>query len=72
MAIPDHPIRVWRAGREPARFANMGSQDDRDWVAFVPAGVELPDWANEGGPFGCCQVDQVETFNGIVLIGYHA
>lgn len=37
---------------------------DEDWLAFIPRGLDLPEFMREGSAFGCCTVDIHNLGNG--------
>lgn len=71
---PGRYIRIWPFGGAPPEFEKLSSNGgDEDWVAHVPAGMEIPGFLEEGGRFGCCAVDTTRLADGShVLIGCHA
>lgn len=68
----DRTIKVWYAGDEPEEYRALGMADDRDFVAFVPNGLEQPCWMGSGSPFGACIVQRFGVEGGIVYIGHHS
>jgi hypothetical protein len=65
-------IMVWRYEQAPEILQAVGSSDDADWLAWVPPGQQIPEWATVG-KFGICNVKDFNLPNGAtVLIGYHA
>ncbi len=84
----DKCIRVWRFDDAPDEFRAMSQHGgDEDWVAHIPAGFDggeqddedgdpIPpyvSWADDGTPFGCCDVDTIRQSDGSwVFIGAHA
>jgi hypothetical protein len=68
-------ILVWRHYEAPEVFEtwDLASQDDMDWIAAIPPDSGTVWWAEEGGSFGCCDVDVVDLPNGWQLrYGYHS
>ena len=69
-------IRVWRFEDAPEQFRKLsGHGGDEDWVALVPACMagEYIGWIDNGGPFGCCDVEEHMLPDGReVRIGAHA
>jgi hypothetical protein len=68
-------ILVWRHYEAPEVFEtwDLASQDDMDWIAAIPPDSGTVWWAEEGGSFGCCDVEAVDLPNGWQLrYGYHS
>jgi len=68
-------ILVWQHYKAPEVFEtwDLASQDDMDWIAAIPPGIDYVAWADYGGGFGCCDVEEVELPNGWRLrYGYHS
>ncbi len=80
MSMRPPPISVWRYDDAPDGFKEcVATGGDEDWLALIPKeifrelGEYLPDWMQEGGPFGCCSVRMGETPAGdVVVVGCHA
>jgi hypothetical protein len=66
-------IIVWRFHEAPKAFRDLSRNGgDEDWLALLP-GDDVPIWMTEGGPFGCCSVDEHRLTGGrLVVIGCHA
>jgi len=67
------PIKVWRFYDAPARYRSLDTNDDADWLAFVPKryNKDYIGWL-ESDTFGCCCINKHRIDNGMVYIGYHA
>jgi len=70
-------IQIWRFEDAPEEYRKHFSEDDADWLAFVPnyllkkEGDYIP-FLEEGTSFGCCRVEEVKIKEGKILVGYHA
>lgn len=69
---------VWRAHSEPKELGgwDVYNLDDYDWVLAIPpswdANRYIP-WAEEGGAFGCCEVEDITLGCGwSLLVGHHS
>lgn len=74
---PCLPILVWRWMNAPETLRALSKHGgDEDWVAAVPEDYadDWISWAEEGTPFGCCDVSRHPSdIDGyVVLIGAHA
>ena len=69
-------IQVWRFQDAPERLQRLSNNGgDEDWLALIPVSLrdEWISWLEEGGPFGCCDVQSVDMPDGsLVKIGSHA
>jgi len=64
---------VWEWENAPQEFRNLSPHGgDEDWVALVPDNIVNPSWAEDGTPFGCCDVSEHELGGARVLVGAHA
>jgi len=72
------PIRVWPFHDAPQKLRNLSTNGgDEDWIAVIPPNFSgrYINWAEAGGAFGCCCVDEYDhpTRSGYkVRIGSHA
>jgi hypothetical protein len=70
------PIKVWPFYDAPKKYALLTRHGgDEDWVALIPKEMtgDWIGWAEEGTPFGCCDVQIEKLDNGDeVRIGAHA
>lgn len=70
------PIHVWPFEDAPKRFQRLSRNGgDEDWIAVVPADYTGPfiGWAEEGTPFGWCDVQRFDLRDGrTVYIGSHS
>lgn len=71
---PGVPWHLWPFDDAPRALRDLSENGgDEDWILVVPKGEHTPVWAEEGGAFGCCTVEQHELPCGQrVLIGCHA
>ena len=67
---PQRCIQIWAYNDAPTEFQTY--DDDSDWVAFVPNGVEQPSWMQEGTTFGCCSVFETKVKGGTIYTGCHS
>lgn len=69
-------ITVWPFHDAPADLKALSScGGDEDWLALIPPSLAdlYIGWIQEGGPFGCCSVDEFALPGGWhVYIGSHA
>ena len=66
-------ILIWRFEDAPEHFQLLSQNGgDEDYIAFVPDGVEIPAFLEEGSSFGCFKVEKHQVKNGTILIGYHS
>lgn len=68
-------VIVWSFYDAPQHLRDLSTNGgDDDWIALVPAGYEhYLGWAEDGGRFGCCCVDEHTLPDGRrVLIGSHS
>ena len=65
-------IKMWLWKDAPDEYKT--NPDDADYVCFVPnelKNVYLP-FLETGSWFGCCDIEEIKTNDGIAYIGYHA
>jgi len=66
-------ILVWAFYDAPKELRDLSRHGgDKDWLAFVPEGVERPEWIYDGSPFGSCNVSTHAVDGGTVYIGAHS
>jgi hypothetical protein len=70
---PAIPIMVWPFHEAPPALRALSRNGgDEDWLALLPDD-DVPQWMDEGGPYGCCSVDEHRLPDGrLVVIGCHA
>ena len=71
---PQGCAMIWRRGAEPDVFKSwdLSSQDDLDYIGLFPPN-EWHHYADEGGSFGCCNVEVIKLPNGWeIRYGYHS
>lgn len=72
------PILVWPFHDAPEKLRDLSTNGgDEDWIAVIPPHFSdrYIGWAEQGGAFGCCVVDEYDhpTRSGYkVRIGSHA
>lgn len=72
--VPFAPWLLWPFSDAPVQLQALSQNGgDEDWILVVPAGEQVPFFAEEGSRFGCCTVEVHELSCGRrVLIGCHA
>lgn len=70
-------LLVWRYHSEPKELGgwDVYNLDDYDWVLAIPPGFgsDYITWAEEGTPFGCFEVEDVQLGCGWRLrVGHHS
>jgi len=70
----DKAILIWPFDEAPEELKNLSEHGgDEDWIALLPAGMEVPLWLESGTEFGVCSVSEHKLEDGqLVLIGAHA
>lgn len=68
------PWLLWPFAEAPVALRALSTNGgDEDWILVVPLGEFRPAWAESGGQFGCCSVDEyVLPCGRRVLIGSHS